>query len=142
MLSHDPSRVVISTTLEDPMFRGLGMTAVAAVWMVASASPAAAQFVVGPGVFGPGQGGGTERATTVKSSKSNTSDRAITVKSSKSNTSDRLGGGSQAGNTGGPLQATNLNSSRSNIYRTKSGSGGGTAARATTVKSSKSNTSD
>jgi hypothetical protein len=47
---------------------------------------------------------GTKRATTVKSSKSNTSDRmgggggkgtarATTVKSSKSNTSDRMGGG-------------------------------------------------
>ncbi len=49
-------------------------------------------------------GAQNERATTVKSSKSNTSDRmgggggkgsarATTVKSSKSNTSDRMGGG-------------------------------------------------
>jgi hypothetical protein len=67
--------------------------------------------------------GSTERATTVKSSKSNTSDRigggggggqgstakTTTVKSSKSNTSDRMGGG------GGSKPAkTNLNSSRSN----------------------------
>ena len=40
-----------------------------------------------------------ERATTVKSSKSNTSDRTTTVKGSKSNSSDRKG---------------SLNSSRSN----------------------------
>lgn len=43
----------------------------------------------------------SDRTTTVKSSKSNTSDRTTTVKSSKSNTSDR---------------AINLNSSRSNRY--------------------------
>jgi len=43
----------------------------------------------------------------------------------------------------GPQKATNLNSSRSNIYR-KGGDnqGSGVGARATTVKSSKSNTSD
>jgi hypothetical protein len=38
--------------------------------------------------------------------------------------------------------ATNLNSSRSNIYRTGTTSGTKQGARATTVKSSKSNTSD
>ena len=58
------------------------------------------------------------RATTVKSSKSNSSDRATTVKSSKSNTSDRA-------------RATTVKSSKSN-----------TSDRVTTVKSSKSNTSD
>ena len=57
------------------------------------------------------QAEGATRATTVKSSKSNTSDRmgggggkgtarATTVKSSKSNTSDRMGGG---GGRGGGL---------------------------------------
>jgi len=66
---------------------------------------------------GDNQGSGVgARATTVKSSKSNTSDRATTVKSSKSNTSDR---------------ATTVKSSKSN-----------TSDRATTVKSSKSNTSN
>ena len=71
----------------------------------------------------------TARATTVKSSKSNTSDRmgggggrgtaarTTTVKSSKSNTSDRMGGGGGAkggGGGGGAAKAINLNSSRSN----------------------------
>ena len=37
---------------------------------------------------------------------------------------------------------TSLNSSRSNLYRTGAGAGKGNAAKATTVKSSKSNTSD
>jgi hypothetical protein len=37
------------------------------------------------------------RSTTVKSSKSNTSDRGTTVKSSKSNTSDRKGGTKKTG---------------------------------------------
>jgi hypothetical protein len=40
---------------------------------------------------------GYARTTTVKSSKSNTSDRTTTVKSSKSNTSDRTGGGGGVG---------------------------------------------
>jgi hypothetical protein len=60
--------------------------------------------------------------------------KTTTVKSSKSNSSDRKGNPSA-----GPAKATNLNSSRSNRKRT---SAGGSAARATTVKSSKSNTSD
>jgi hypothetical protein len=73
---------------------------------------------------GSGDGSGAARATTVKSSKSNTSDRmgggggkgtaakTTTVKSSKSNTSDRMGGG--GGGKGGAGKAINLNSSRSN----------------------------
>jgi len=45
--------------------------------------------------------------------------------------------------SGSALAVTNLNSSRSNIARTKTPRpAGGTKARATTVKSSKSNTSD
>ena len=52
--------------------------------------------------------------------------RATTVKGSKSNSSDRV----------------NLNSSKSNAFRMGGGGGKGAAARATTVKSSKSNTSD
>ena len=71
----------------------------------------------------PSGGSGAAKTTTVKSSKSNTSDRkgqttepsgaakTTTVKSSKSNTSDRKG--SAAGATG-PAKAINLNSSRSN----------------------------
>jgi hypothetical protein len=63
--------------------------------------------------MGGGGGKGHARTTTVKSSKSNTSDRmggggggkgaagrATTVKSSKSNTSDRMGGGGGKGAAG------------------------------------------
>jgi hypothetical protein len=57
---------------------------------------------------GGGPGAGAERATTVKSSKSNTSDRI---------------GGEGAGPTAAPA-ATNLNSSRSNIYRGAAPGGG------------------
>ena len=70
--------------------------------------------------------GAAHAESSVKSSKSNTSDRmgggggggpkatrTTTVKSSKSNTSDRMGGG---GGGGGPAKAINLNSSKSNKY--------------------------
>jgi hypothetical protein len=46
------------------------------------------------------------RTTTVKSSKSNTSDRTTTVKSSKSNTSDRKGQGTFGGQTAPPWGQT------------------------------------
>jgi hypothetical protein len=108
---------------EEAMSRAL--TAALAAVCLAFGPQAMAQFTIGPGGFGSD---GTARSTTVKSSKSNTSDRmggggggkgaagrATTVKSSKSNSSDRMGGG---------------------------GGGKGAAGRATTVKSSKSNSSD
>ena len=71
-------------------------------------SPALAQFSA-PGFGGSGPGT-TAKTTTVKSSKSNTSDRmgggggkgtakTKTVKSSKSNSSDRMGGGGGGGPT-------------------------------------------
>jgi hypothetical protein len=105
------------------MRRGLLTAILAAGCVVAFGPHAVAQFNI-PVPGGLGSGGSTQ-STTVKSSKSNTSDRMgggggkgstakTTVKSSKSNTSDRMGGGG----------------------------GKGTAGRATTVKSSKSNTSD
>jgi hypothetical protein len=106
---------------EEAMSRAL--TAALAAACLAFGPPAMAQFNIGPG-----GSDGTARSTTVKSSKSNTSDRmggggggkgavqrATTVKSSKSNTSDRMGGG---------------------------GGGKGAAGRATTVKSIKSNSSE
>jgi hypothetical protein len=60
---------------------------------------------------------------------------ATTVKSSKSNSSDRLGG------TGGgsPAEATTVKSSKSNSSERLGGTGGGSPAEATTVKGSKSN---
>ena len=88
---------------------------------MALASQAMAQFNVGPGPLGPSD---PARTTTVKSSKSNTSDRigttlgivdsarTTTVKSSKSNTSDRLGGG--GGRKGGAARASSVKSSKSN----------------------------
>jgi hypothetical protein len=66
--------------------------------------------------------------------------RATTVKSSKSNTSDRLGGG--GGGQGGAARATTVKSSKSNTSDRMGGGGPRSGARATTVKSSKSNTSD
>ena len=81
--------------------------------------------VIGFGVFG------AEAATTVKSSKSNTSDRMgggggkgkagrTTVKSSKSNTSDRMGGGGGKGKAG----RTTVKSSKSNTSDRMGGGGG------------------
>ena len=93
--------------------------------IVAFGPHAMAQFnISGPGGFGSGDAG-----------------RATTVKSSKSNTSDRMGGG--GGGKGGSTKATTVKSSKSNTSDRMGGAGGkGNAARATTVKSSKSNTSD
>jgi hypothetical protein len=65
-------------------------------------------------------------------------ERATTVKSSKSNTSDRMGGSGGKGSA----RATTVKSSKSNTSDRMGGSGGKGSARATTVKSSKSNTSD
>jgi|GraSoiStandDraft_44_1057316.scaffolds.fasta_scaffold1289602_1 hypothetical protein len=105
------------------MRRGSLTAILALTWMTASAPSAMAQFNIGPGTFGSP---GPAATTTVKSSKSNTSDRmgggggthgaarATTVKSSKSNTSDRMGGGGGAKGAGGGAKAINLNSSRSN----------------------------
>lgn len=64
--------------------------------LLAVAILVAAAFAPGPlGFTADAAPAKAKRATTVKSSKSNTSDRArtTTVKSSKSNTSDRMGGG-------------------------------------------------
>jgi hypothetical protein len=107
------------------MARGFLAAVVLTAGMAAFAPQAMAQFINMPGTSGAGAGGPDARATTVKSSKSNTSDRV---------------GGTQG--TGGAAKATNLNSSRSNIYRTGGGGGKGSAAKPTTVKSSKSNTSE
>ena len=66
--------------------------------------------------------------------------RATTVKGSKSNSSDRMGGG---GGKGAAARATTVKSSKSNTSDRMGGGGGKrAAARATTVKSSKSNISD
>src|SRR5947209_4908803 len=100
----------------------LFLTALSAACL-AFAPQAMAQFTIGPGGFGTS---GPAQSSSVKSSKSNTSDRmgggggggprstarTTTVKSSKSNSSDRMGGG--GGGKGGAAKATNLNSSRSN----------------------------
>ena len=85
---------------------------------VAFAPQAMAQFTIGPGTFGTS---GPAQSSSIKSSKSNTSDRmggggggqggttrTTTVKSSKSNTSDRLGGGG-GGGPDGTARTTNLN---------------------------------
>ena len=85
------------------MYRIILTAALSAVWLIALH---AVPSVPGPNV--PTLSGSAQaapknlnssrsniyRGTTVKSSKSNTSDRGTTVKSSKSNTSDRKGGGS------------------------------------------------
>jgi hypothetical protein len=84
--------------------------------------------VPGPQLGGPG-GSGPQKATNLNSSRSNIY--------RKGKDAGAAPGGS------GPQKATNLNSSRSNIYRKADPKkGSGAAARATTVKSSKSNTSD
>ena len=84
------------------MSRDLRTAALAAACVIAFAPTALAQYSSGYESSGPAA------STTVKSSKSNTSDRTVeptgngtpggtaratTVKSSKSNTSDRMGGG-------------------------------------------------
>jgi hypothetical protein len=68
--------------------------------------------------------------------------RTTTVKSSKSNTSDRMGGG--GGKAGAAARTTTVKSSKSNTSDRMGGGGGkaGAAAKTTTVKSSKSNSSD
>jgi uncharacterized protein YdeI (BOF family) len=91
------------------MTRNILIAALAATCVMAFGPQAMAQFnIPGPGGFGSGD---PARSTTVKSSKSNTSDRmgggggkggaakATTVKSSKSNSSDRMGGGGGTGGT-------------------------------------------
>jgi hypothetical protein len=107
------------------MSRDLRTAALAAVCVFAFAPAVLAQSGgVGGlgGAFDPAAGS----ATTVKSSKSNTSDRmggggggkgaaaakATTVKSSKSNGSERMGGG--GGGKGAGAAKKNLNTSRSN----------------------------
>jgi hypothetical protein len=67
---------------------------------------------------------------------------ATTIKSSKSNSSDRKRKGIKAG-SGPAARATTVKSSKSNTSDRMGGGGGkGSAGRATTVKSSKSNSSD
>jgi uncharacterized protein YdeI (BOF family) len=92
------------------MTRNILIAALVATCVMAFGPQAMAQFnIPGPGGFGSGDPG---RLTTVKSSKSNTSDRmggggggkggaakATTVKSSKSNSSERMGGGGGTGGT-------------------------------------------
>jgi hypothetical protein len=99
------------------------LTAALAAVCLAFGPQAMAQSTIGPGGFGSD---GTTRSTTVKSSKSNTSDRmgggggkgharkTTTVKSSKSNTSDRMGGG--GGAKGGAAKSINRNSSGPTEY--------------------------
>jgi hypothetical protein len=77
------------------MYRSILIPLSAGMILVSFAPQAMAQFNIGPGTFAsPGPA-----ATT-------------TVKSSKSNTSDRMGGGGGKS----PARSINLNSSRSNIY--------------------------
>ena len=105
------------------MRRGLLTAILAAGCVVAFGPHAVAQFNIP--VPGLGSGGSTQ---------------STTVKSSKSNTSDRMGGG---GGKGSAAKTTTVKSSKSNTSDRMGGGGGkGTAGRATTVKSSKSNTSD
>ncbi|MEA2950632.1 MAG: hypothetical protein QOJ96_152 [Alphaproteobacteria bacterium] len=95
------------------MSRGFLTIALAATCVVLTPG-AMAQYSPLPAVTSPAQ------STSVKSSKSNSSDRTgqaataaaktTTVKSSKSNTSDRKG----KTDSSGPANKTNLNSSRSN----------------------------
>ena len=87
-----------------------------------------------PAAFGPGLSGSAHAVTNLNSSRSNiarakratiknnksNSYRATTVKSSKSNTSDRMGGGG-----GGTLRATTVKSSKSNTSDRMGGGGGG-----------------
>jgi hypothetical protein len=123
MQSDINEHIVLRTHLirEDAMYRSILIPLSAGVILVAFAPQAMAQFNIGPGAF---EFPGAASSTTIKGSKSNTSDRmgggggggprsaakTTTVKSSKSNTSDRMGGG------GGRSPARNLNSSKSNIY--------------------------
>jgi hypothetical protein len=107
---------------EEAMSRAL--TAALAAACLAFGPPAMAQFnMPGPGGFGSG---GSAKTTTVKSS--------------KSNTSDRMGGG--GGGKGATGKTTTVKSSKSNTSDRMGGDGGKGSAAKTTVKSSKSNTSD
>ena len=100
------------------------LTAVlAAAGISALSPPAMAQFNMGPGISGP----------------FDPAARATTVKSSKSNTSDRVGGPQ---GTGGTAKTTTIKTTKSNTFRTGGPQGTGGTARTTTVKSSKSNSSD
>ena len=106
------------------MTRTILIRALAVISLAAFAPQAMAQFGNGSATFGSA---GTARTTTVKSSKSNTSDRTgaaqgtdnvtrtTAVKGSKSNTSDRVGGAKGTGGTA-PANAINLNSSKSNAF--------------------------
>jgi uncharacterized protein YdeI (BOF family) len=106
------------------MRRGLLTAILAAGCVVAIGPHAVAQFNI-PVPGGLGSGGSAQ---------------STTVKSSKSNTSDRMGGGGGKGST---AKTTTVKSSKSNTSDRMGGGGGkGSAAKATTVKSSKSNTSD
>ncbi len=72
---------------------------------LAFAPDAMAQFSTGPGASGSPN---AAKTTTVKSSKSNTSD----IQGQTGSTTGRMGGG--GGKSKDPAKATNLNSSRSN----------------------------
>ena len=102
------------------MSRTIQIAIAAAAFLVAPAALPTVAPLLAPGVSGSAEAAtnlntsrtNRARATTVKSSKSNTSDRmegggggrgaarATTVKSSKSNTSDRMGGGGGRGGGG------------------------------------------
>lgn len=89
----------------------------------------AAAFLAAP-VFAPAAIGVADTAT------------ATSVKSSKSNTSDRMKLRNATTKNPGAARATTVKSSKSNTSDRMGGSGGKGTARATTVKSSTSNTSD
>ena len=95
------------------MPRGYLTAILALAWMAASAPQAMAQLNVGPGTFGSS---GPAATTTVKSSKSNTSDRMGGGAGAKAGgaAANRMGGGGGAKGAGGAAKAINLNSSRSN----------------------------
>ncbi len=114
-----------------PYFRRAALTAFALLAFTALTPPlpgvsgsALAQFM--------GPGGPTPNAINLNSSRSNIyrggtksgtnqGERATTVKSSKSNTSDRMGGGGGKGTT---LRATTVKSSKSNTSDRMGGGGG------------------
>jgi|SRR5215213_6268420 len=113
--------------------RNISALLAAAVVLAAAATNADAYILEKSEValIKPKKKGQAARVTTVKSSKSNTSDRMgggkgaarrATVKSSKSNSSDRMGGG---GGRGAASRATTVKSSKSNSSDRMGGGGGG-----------------
>jgi hypothetical protein len=83
-----------------------------------------------------GGGAGPAETTTVKSSKSNSSERTTSVKSTKSNTSDRLMT-EPAVPPPVPAESANLNLSKSNINRSAEGDSGTTASAKNAIQNMK-----